>query len=519
MACHTRAIASHTIIPIKKGSIVEQPLKRFEPEPVQKPLYDVVIIGAGFAGLCAAIKLREAGYRHLRILEKASSVGGTWYYNQYPGCACDIPSHLYSLSFAPNPHWTRPYPQQAEILAYLNQVVARYQLGQSIDYGVDVSRLTWLDEQRCWRLELGDGQAAIYARFVINATGPLSKPQIPNFPGLKSFTGTLFHSAQWNHAHDLAGKHVGVVGTGASAIQFVPEIVKKAARVTIFQRTPAWLVPRLDEPYSPRKRWAYQHIPGLQWANRARIYWRNELVALSFLGNPHAQRKARALCESHLKAQVADPLLRAKLTPDYQPGCKRVLLSNDWYPALQRPHVELLTQAVARITPNTVVGAAGAERRVDTLIMGTGFNVRDFIAPMRIYGRGAQELGRCWTEHAKTYFGITTAGFPNLFFLVGPSTGLGHNSIVFMIEAQVRYIVKALAFARRHGPQAVLEVAKPAQEAFYNEVQQRLAKTVWMSGCSSWYRSGDHVDTLWPGFTLEYWWRTRRFDYKSYSLY
>jgi cation diffusion facilitator CzcD-associated flavoprotein CzcO len=298
----------------------------------------------------------------------------------------------------------------------------------------------------------------------------------------------------------------------------VPEIVKKAARVTIFQRTPAWLVPREDEPYSPLKRWAYQYIPGLQRINRARIYWRNELIALSFLGNPRAQRVTRALCEGHLKAQVSDPFLRAQLTPDYQPGCKRVLVSNDWYPALQQPNVEVLSEGVRAVTPTTVVGDKGAERAVDTLIMATGFNVRDFVAPMQIYGQRGLELGQVWATQAKSYLGITTAGFPNLFFLVGPSTGLGHNSIVFMIEAQVHYILKALGYARQRGRQTVLALAPTNQDAFYAEVQERLAKTVWMSGCSSWYRSGDHVDTLWPGFTVEYWWRTRRFDPRCYEV-
>jgi len=481
---------------------------------------DAAIVGGGFGGLCAAIRLRDSGLTSLVVLERSSEVGGTWRDNVYPGCACDVPSHMYSLSFEPNRRWTRPYPQQPEIQDYILRLTATYGLRALIRFNSDVQSMRWLPEQSCWQVDIA-GQPPLLARHVIVATGPLSKPAIPELPGQGSFAGPSFHSGHWRHDIDLKGKRIAVVGTGASAIQFVPEIAPGAAHVDVFQRTAAWVMPRWDKPYGRTKRWMYRHVPGLQRLSRWRVYWFNELVGMGFMGSKRVQDMLRRLSNHHLQRQVADPALREALAPDFNPGCKRLLISNTWFPTLQRPNVRLVTQGVARIDPQGVVGADGTLYPCDVIVWGTGFKATEFVAPLKIYGESTKgepvELGKLWgTQPAATRLGITVAGFPNLFMLVGPNTGLGHNSILFMIECQVDYIVKALA-SLRTSEKTVLRLRPDVQQDNYALMQHRMKRTVWSSGCKSWYQNAKgEIDTLWPGYTWQYWLATRRFQTSDY---
>jgi cation diffusion facilitator CzcD-associated flavoprotein CzcO len=474
----------------------------------------IAILGAGFGGLGAAIRLRAAGFEDWTILERAADLGGTWRDNTYPGCACDIPAPLYSFSFEPNPAWTRLYSSQPEIWDYLRRVAEKHGLRSRIRFGADVVEARWQDG---WRLRTADGREERFDA-VICAVGFINRPNFPRLPGLEGFPGPAFHSARWRHDVELAGKRVAVVGTGASAIQFVPEIAPRAASVTVWQRTPPWVMPRADRAFSPRAQRAFRRFPLLRRLLRWRIYLRQELLVSGFLGGAFIQKQFRAFGERQIARQVRDPALRAKLVPGYAPGCKRILVSDDWYPALQRPNVELVAEAAARVEGNRVIGAAGTAREADVLVFGTGFSATEFLSPLRIYGREGRELGETWRAGAATHLGICTAGFPNLFFLVGPNTGLGHNSIVFMIEAQLGYVVRALARMRAAGART-LELRPEAQAASYAEVQARMRRTVWLSGCRSWYLTPDgRNDTLWPGSTLDYWWRTRRFDASPYAF-
>jgi cation diffusion facilitator CzcD-associated flavoprotein CzcO len=481
-------------------------------------IIDVAIVGAGFGGLCAAIRLRDSGVQSLVILERSHEVGGTWRDNVYPGCACDVPSHMYSFSFAPNKEWTRPYPQQKEIQDYILRVTDSYALRPLIRFNTDVQAMRWIAEKECWQIEIS-GQPSLLARQVILATGPLNKPAIPDIPGVDSFAGESFHSGNWRHDVDLKGKRIAVVGTGASAIQFVPEIAPQALQVSVFQRTAAWVVPRFDNPYGPLRLWAYRWVPGLQRLSRWRVYWFNEWIGTGFMGSRRMQNVLRRLAIHHLRRQVAAPVMQKALTPDFHPGCKRLLISNTWFPTLQRSNVELVTQAVASIAPTGVVGANGTLYPCDVIVWGTGFKATEFVAPMRIYGEGADapELGSVWRDQpAATRLGITVAGFPNLFLLVGPNTGLGHNSIIFMIECQVHYIVQALKSLHERG-QNVLRLRTEVQQDDYALNQRKMKGTVWSSGCKSWYQNAQgQIDTLWPGYTWEYWLKTRRFQVSDY---
>ena len=476
----------------------------------------VAVIGAGFAGLGAAIRLRAAGLGEVTVYERASSLGGTWRDNEYPGCACDIPSQLYSFSFAPNPDWTRMYPAQAEIRAYLEKVADDFGLRDCLRFNAELVEAAFDEAAALWRLRFADGRSA-EAEVLVGATGPLSKPAFPRIEGMERFEGVAFHSSRWRGDVDLAGRRVAVIGTGASAIQLVPRIAEAASRVTVYQRTPPWVLPHRDRPLAPWERRLYRALPLVQRLRRWLLYLRQELLVFGFLGGAGVQERFRRFALGQLERQVADPALRTALTPDYAPGCKRLLISNDWYPALQRPNVELVPEAVARLEGREVVTASGARRAADVVVFATGFAATDFVTPLRILGRGGRDLAATWKAGAATHLGIAVAGFPNFFLLVGPNTGLGHNSLVFMIEAQLRYLEGALRALRAPGART-LEVKPEAQARSYAEVQARMRKTVWASGCRSWYLSADgRNDTLWPGSTIDYWRRTRRFDRENYA--
>lgn len=481
------------------------------------PDVDVLIVGSGFSGLCMALELQRAGRASFLILEKASDIGGTWRDNTYPGCACDVPSHLYSLSFAPQADWSRMYAGQAEIQTYMQGLVDRYDLRRSIRFGTALTEARWDEGARLWRATTATGER-ISARVLVSGTGGLSRPHIPPLPGLEAFGGTTMHSAAWDHACDLEGKRVAVVGSAASAVQLVPAIASKVGRLSLFQRTPSWVLPRHDRPFTPRERDRLRRSPLARWLLRQRIYWFNELTAVGFVVWPGLMRLAERLGLRHMAKSIADPGLRQKLTPRYRIGCKRILTSNDYYPALARPNVEVVTDPIADIRPEGVTTADGRLHEVDAIVFATGFRVTEPMHPLRIVGREGRDLDLAWRDGMEAYRGVTVAGYPNLFLLVGPNTGLGHSSIVFMIEAQARYVERCLARMDARGART-MEVRGVAQEAWNAWLQRKLRGTVWASGCRSWYLDArGRNSTLWPGFTFSYWarllWpRTRDYDF------
>lgn len=475
---------------------------------------DVAIVGAGFGGLGAAIRLRQHGFRDFLIFDQAAEVGGTWRDNTYPGCACDVPSHLYSFSFAPNPGWRDTFSGQPEIWDYLRDCVTRFGLAGRLRLAHAVREAAWDEHRQRWRLVTSQGE--YQARVLISATGPLSAPAVPDLPGLDSFAGTTFHSARWRHDHDLAGRRVAVVGTGASAAQFIPEIQPAVRRLVLFQRTPAWVLPRLSRRISRLEQAAYRYLPGAQRLARIALYWGRELYAVGFL-HPRINRLAQRFSRLHLRRQVRDPQLRAKLTPDYVLGCKRVVLSNDYWAALDRDNVDVVTSPILRVEPDAVVTADGGRYPVDTIILGTGFHVTDPPVTHQVRGRDGVSLAQAWTPTMRAYLGTSVPRFPNLFLLLGPNTGLGHTSVVLMIEAQLRQVVKALRHLRRAGA-AAIEPTPAAQLRHTARVDARMAGTVWTSGCGSWYLDATgRNSTLWPGYATGFRLRLERFRPGDYA--
>jgi cation diffusion facilitator CzcD-associated flavoprotein CzcO len=469
----------------------------------------IAIAGSGFGGLGTAIRLRQQGIDDFLVFERAADLGGTWRDNSYPGCTCDVPSHLYSYSFALNPGWSRSFSPQPEIWEYLRRCAHRFGVLPHIRFDHEVRSARWDGRSRCWHLDTSRGEFT--ADVFVAATGPLSEPSIPDLPGLPSFRGTAFHSARWDHGHDLTGRHVAVIGTGASAIQFVPRIQPRVATLRVFQRTAPWIMPRRDRALTRAELALFGAFPPAQRAVRSAIYWGRELYALGFL-HPRLAGAAQSVALRHLRRSLPDPALRDQLVPDYTIGCKRVLLSSDYLPALARENVELVTSGVREVRPDGIVTADGAEHRVDTIIFGTGFHVTDSPIADRIRGRDGRTLAEAWGGSPQAYLGTTVTGFPNLFLLLGPNTGLGHTSIVFMAECQIEYVLRALRFMRSSGV-AVLEPRPGAQQEFVTGVDARMRETVWMAGgCSSWYldRTGRN-SALWPGFTWAYRRRLRRF--------
>ncbi|HEV3085937.1 MAG TPA: NAD(P)/FAD-dependent oxidoreductase, partial [Candidatus Elarobacter sp.] len=464
---------------------------------------EIVIVGAGFSGLGMAIQLKQHGNESFVVLEQAAEVGGTWRDNAYPGCACDIPSMLYSFSFERGSGWTRTYPRQPELLEYLKTVAEKRGLLSHIRFNARLDEARFDEETSTWRVRIADG-AMLTCRFLISAMGPLSKPKFPDVPGIDRFAGESFHSARWRHHVDLRGKNVVVIGTGASAIQFVPQIAPQAGKLTILQRTPPWIIPRGDAEVGPLRRALRRWAPGYAWLVRKLVYWSQEVRAIGFVVNPKLLEAREKLIRRYIERSVTDPDLRRKVTPEYRAGCKRILISDDYYPAIQRENVELVTTPLAEIREHSVVDANGREYPADVVIYGTGFKATEGIVPARVYGRGGAELSEKWRDGMSAYLGTTVAGYPNLFFLIGPNTGLGHNSMIFMMEAQYRYILSALDEVKRRGATSV-EV-KPEVQAHFNErLQAKMKGTVWATGCSSWYQdaNGKNV-SLWPGFTFAY---------------
>lgn len=496
------------------------PASPHEPQrPSGDSYIDVAIVGAGFSGLGMAIQLiRHMPHLSFLIFEKSGGIGGTWRENTYPGCACDIPSHLYSFSFEPNAQWSRMFGSQPEIQDYLEKCAAKYGVLSRIRLHCAIASAAWNESTRRWELTTAAGDK-LFARVFVSAVGALNLPNIPSIPGLAQFSGPVFHSSQWDHSVPLEGRNVAVIGTGASAIQFVPRIAPVVTKLMLFQRTPAWVAPRGDFTFSPKLQDRFRRWPALARWFRHLLFLVFEARVALFL-NGVARRGMTRLVRKHLTAQIEDPRLRAALTPAYAMGCKRILVSDDFYPALARENVELVTSAIERIDGQTIVTADGTTRRADVLILGTGFRPMERMAAIDIVGRSGIRLIEAWREGPNALLGIAVSGFPNLFLLLGPNTGLGHNSALLMIEAQIGYVIRALKLLERRKCDAM--VLRRARELrFTAHLERRLKRTVWQSGgCRSWYqdeRTGKNF-AIWPGSVIEYLARTRRVSAADYEL-
>jgi cation diffusion facilitator CzcD-associated flavoprotein CzcO len=476
----------------------------------------VLIVGSGFSGIAMGAALRRAGIESFAILEKAGDLGGTWRDNTYPGAACDVPSHLYCFSFEPKPDWSRSFSPQREIWEYLRHCAVKYDLLRHMRFHQKVTGAEFDEASGRWTVHV-EGAEPLRARALVLGNGALHVPALPDIPGRESFEGRMFHSAEWDHDFALAGKRVAVIGTGASAIQFVPEIAPEVENLQVFQRTAPWIAPKPDHAIAPWRQRLFGWLRPAHWLHRAWLYWALEARALGFVVDPRLLKLLERLLRRYLVAEVRDRELRRKLTPSYTLGCKRVLLSNDYYAALQRPNVELVTAPIERITPKGIQTRDGVEHPADAIICGTGFMVADYLFHLPIVGRGGRRLEEAMRERAGHYLGVTVHGFPNLFLMMGPNTGLGHNSMIFMIEAQARLAQKTIQ-ALLARDLAFLDVREPVQREFTARVQERMQRAVWSSGCHSWYMDADGYNgTLWPFFTFQYWWRTRRLALRDFE--
>ncbi|MCH8498425.1 MAG: NAD(P)/FAD-dependent oxidoreductase [Marinobacter sp.] len=504
----------------------------------------IVIIGTGFSGLGMGIKLKEAGYDDFVILEQSDDVGGTWHENHYPGCACDVQSALYSFSFEQNPNWSRMFAQQHEIKAYLKHCAEKYGLTQHIRLNTHVAGARYNEKANSWTVETCDAPAlwnymqtkgvkpgdtlnrkdkdlpafaTLKAQIVVSGMGGLSTAAYPDIKGIETFTGKSFHSQDWDHQYDLKGKRVAVIGTGASAIQFVPEVAKDAAQLDLYQRTPPWIMPKPDREISALEKAMFRRVPATLNALRNAIYWGLEARVLGFVLNPRVLKIGELQAQRHIRSQIKDPILRKKVTPDFHFGCKRVLISNNYYPALDQSHVDVLTNGIREVRGNVIVDSNGVEREVDCIIYGTGFKAQDPIPHGMIFGRGGKDLLDAWKEGAEAYKGTTIAGYPNFFMLMGPNTGLGHSSMVYMIESQVQYVLDAIKQMKQEGWDSV-EVKPDVQSRYNASLQAKLGDSVWQTGCKSWYvNENGRNTTLWPGFTWQFRQQTRHFDAAQYS--
>jgi cation diffusion facilitator CzcD-associated flavoprotein CzcO len=477
----------------------------------------IVIVGNGFSGLGAAIQLKRRGIEDFVILDRGSDVGGTWRDNSYPGCACDVPSRLYSFSFAQNPDWTRRYSPQGEIWAYMRKVARDYDVNRHCRFDAEVLEARWDDELQRWDIDTTNG--AYSADIVISGMGGLSEPKLPDLPGLETFAGTTFHSAQWDHEHQLTGERVAVIGTGASAIQFVPQIQPEVGELQLYQRTPPWIVPRMDRPITGVEKRLFKLFPPLMSAVRGWIYSANEALVVGLVYRPRLMKIIERFAKLHLLRQVPDRELRKKVMPRYRIGCKRILRSDDYYPALSKPNVDVITDGITEIRPHSIVTADGTEREIDTIIFGTGFHVTDQPLLDRVRGRDGLLLADANPGTMKAHNGTMFNGFPNLFTLVGPNTGLGHNSIIYMIESQLNLVMDAIETLERRGA-ATVEPRREAVDKFVAEVDRRGEHSVWLDGgCASWYidKTGRN-STLWPDFTFRFRERTRHFEETEYEL-
>jgi cation diffusion facilitator CzcD-associated flavoprotein CzcO len=476
----------------------------------------VAVVGGGFGGVGAAAMLKRAGYEDVTVFERGERVGGVWHHNTYPGAACDIPSHLYEFSFAPNPRWSRRYAPQAEIQAYLEEIASRYGVRDRIRTSTEVLSARWDEARDTWVLETTAG--AHEANVLVTACGQLSVPTVPPIPGLDSFAGPAFHTARWRHDVDLTGKRVAVIGTGCSAIQVVPAIQPIVDQVDVYQRSPGWTFPKMDFPYSERSQRLFERFPILQRLDRAAIFYFQELAAAGMTKHRWLLPAFRAISRRRINQVISDPELRRKVTPTDEIGCKRIMLTDEWYPTLNKPNVELITDRIAEVTPGGIRTQHGGERPADVVVLATGFATHGFVAPMEIAGTRGRRLSEAWAEVPRAYLGLSVPDFPNMFLLYGPNTNGGSGSVVNTIEAGVNHVIAALreldrAEARR------IEVSRAAAERFDRELRAALAGTVWHSGCTNWYvDENGHDPNQWPWLWTTYRRRTERLEPDTYEL-
>ncbi|MFJ2812653.1 flavin-containing monooxygenase [Streptomyces sp. NPDC087294] len=478
----------------------------------------VAIVGSGFGGLGAAVRLRREGVTDFVVLERAGSVGGTWRDNSYPGCACDVPSHLYSFSFAPNAEWPRTFSGQEHIRAYLEHVTDTFRLRPHIRLNTEVTKMSWDPAELRWEIETSGG--SLTADLVVSAAGPLSDPKVPDIPGLATFPGKVFHTARWDHDYDLRGKRVAMVGTGASAIQIVPEIQPEVARLTLFQRTPPWVLPRVDRAISDAERTLHRTLPVTATVRRGLLWGIRELQVQAFTKHPNELGMVEKLALRNMAKSINDPAKQAKLTPTYRIGCKRILLSSTYYPALARPNVDVVASGLAEVRGSTVVAADGTEAEVDAIVFGTGFHVTDMPIAGRVIGADGRSLAEAWSEGAAALRGTSAAGFPNWMSVIGPNTALGNSSMILMIESQLNYLADYVRQLDFLGGRVALDARPHAVRSWNRRVQERMRRTVWNTGgCTSWYLDAQGRNTtVWPGTTGEFRRATRRVDLTEYQV-
>ena len=482
-----------------------------------RPDYNVAIIGAGFAGVGMALRLKRDGEESFVVLEKSSRVGGTWRDNVYPGAACDVQSHLYWFSFEEQPDWTRLYPPQPEILSQIERMVNRRGLAPHIRFRAEVAEAAWDDAERFWRVRLASGDT-LTARVLIAAWGQLNRPSFKGIEGVESFAGEWFHSARWRHDISLAGKRVAAIGNGPSAAQFIPEVAPIAQHLEVFQRSPAYVVPRLDRAFTNEERQQFMAEPDRLFANRKQFYDEHETWYGAMRQNHPTAEEFKAIARAHLEAQVHDPELRERLWPDYTMGCKRIVIMDDFYPVFNQPNVTLVTERIARVEPKGIRTADGALHEFDVIIYGTGFETLSFQGPVEIYGRNHRSLRDFWKGGPEAFLGMAIPGFPNLFYLYGPNTNLGHNSILLMLECQFDYIAQALRAMREHEAEG-LEIRPEVHQRFNRELQEILAGSSWAASCASWYKTPDgRVTNNWSGSVEDYKKATARFEPEDYAV-
>jgi cation diffusion facilitator CzcD-associated flavoprotein CzcO len=479
-------------------------------------VYDTLIVGAGFTGIGAAIKLADAGVDDFVLLERSDRIGGTWRDTTYPGAACDVPSLLYSFSFVKNSSWSRAYAPAEEICRHIEDMADEFDVTRRIRFDSEVTGLEFDEEAGVWSVKTGDS-AHFQARTVVLAAGPLPDHTWPDIRGLDSYRGHKIHSARWDHDYDFTGKRVAVIGTGASAVQIVPELVKQAGSVKVFQRTPGWMLPRLDAPIPAAVQSVFAKVPGVQDLARQALFWGHELTATALVWDTPLTGVVAQLGKAHLRRQVKDPWLRRQLTPDFTPGCKRMLISSDYYPALQEDNCKLITWPIATMSPVGIRTSDGIEHHLDCIVFATGYDVHLTGPPYPVTGIGGRALADEWAAGAQAYRSVTVHGYPNLFLMTGPNSGPGHNSLLVYVEGQIEYAVRGITTILR-GNLRYLDVRKEVQDRYNQRIQQRLARTTWMSGCSSWYLTDDGFNaSMYPGSATQYLRQMRDFRFDDYE--
>lgn len=476
----------------------------------------IAIIGTGFAGVGMAIRLKQKGYSNFVILERSAEPGGTWRDNTYPGAACDISSHLYSFSFEMNPNWSRMFSHQQEIWDYTRHCIEKYGLTKHIRYNTEVAGGSFDEATGIWTLDIKNG-TPVKANIVVNGLGPLNRPQFPVIEGLDSFTGKAFHSSEWDHSFDYKGKRVAVVGTGASAVQIVPELAKEVDQLFLYQRSAPWIIPKADRPMKPWEQKMFKLLPFTQRLLRWKWYWQNELIGTLLFVRPRVNGYVMNMVKKYIAQKIKDPVLRQKVTPDYTMGCKRITPSNNYFPTLLRDNVHVITSGLKAVEGSTIITADGARTPVDAIVFATGFQAADTPVGFTIKGIGGKDLATEWKDGPEAYLGTTVTGFPNFYFLIGPNTGLGHNSMIFIIESQVNFILDSIKKLERK--KARYMHVKPEVQKVYNDtIQQKLKRTVWNTGCKSWYiASNGRNTTVWPGLTYTFWLKTRRINTRHFE--